>query len=114
MAETFITGETIFAKDPTSGPLGERLKENTPNRPIPAPVMIAQGLTDELVLPELQQAFVDERCKAGQAVEYARYYERDHLTLVAKDSPLTGDLIGWTRDRQKEKAAAATCSFSDR
>ena len=114
VAETFITGETIFAKDPSTGPLGERLKENTPNRPIPAPVMIAQGLTDELVLPELQQAFVDGRCKAGQAVEYVRYYERDHLTLVAKDSPLTADLIGWTRDRQKEKAAAATCSFSDK
>ena len=42
---------TIFNKDPTTGAMGERLRENTPVLPIPFPLFIAQGETDTLVVP---------------------------------------------------------------
>ncbi|MFM9935907.1 MAG: lipase family protein [Novosphingobium sp.] len=52
--ETFLLpAEGIFQKDPTSGPLGTRLGENTPTSLVPSPLLIAQGETDDLVLPEL-------------------------------------------------------------
>ncbi len=51
---------------PTDGPLGDLLR-NTPNGPIAPPVLIAQGQVDDLVLPDIQRRFVDERRAAGAA-----------------------------------------------
>jgi acetyl esterase/lipase len=99
----------IFGKDPTGGPLGARLEQNTPQRPIPAPLFIAQGETDDLVLPQIQAKYVASRCAAGQAVEYKTYAGRDHISLVALDSPLGADLVAWTRDRFAGKPAPSNC-----
>jgi hypothetical protein len=49
--ETFLLpSDGIFRKDPTSGPLGTRLGENTPVNIVPSPLLIAQGEIDDLVL----------------------------------------------------------------
>lgn len=99
----------IFARDPASGPLGERLQDNTPRRPIAAPVLIAQGEADDLVLPDVQRRFVATRCAAGQRIDFHTYPQRDHISLVAADSPLIADLMMWTRDRLDGRASTATC-----
>ncbi|GAB2586017.1 alpha/beta fold hydrolase [Ramlibacter solisilvae] len=99
VAEALIIGRSIFRVPPTSGPLGVRLAENTPNRNISTPLLIAQGQNDDLVLPNAQHRFVARRCAAGQMLDYRRYEGRDHLTLVAPDSPLVADLVQWTRER---------------
>jgi hypothetical protein len=97
---TSVTLETdFFARPPTSGPLGERFKQNVPMGRMAAPVLIAQGLTDALVLASVQARFVQERCEAGQVLEYRTYQGRDHLGLIASDSPLADDLVQWTRER---------------
>ncbi|WP_315912864.1 hypothetical protein [Arthrobacter sp. lap29] len=58
--------KTIFAKDPTTGPMGDRFRKNTPVMNIPFPLLIAQGEADTLVIPSVQDAYVAGRCAAGQ------------------------------------------------
>jgi alpha-beta hydrolase superfamily lysophospholipase len=105
----FLPADGIFAMDPSSGTLGERLLSNTPSGRIEAPVLIAQGEIDDLVLPDLQGRFAAARCAANQSVDYRRYEGRDHLSLVAPDSPLTADLIAWTRARLAGDVASSVC-----
>jgi alpha-beta hydrolase superfamily lysophospholipase len=99
----------IFSREPTTGPLGRRLEENTPAGMIPAPVLIAQGEIDDLVLPDVQKRYVTARCAAAQPIDYRTYPGRDHLSLVTPDSPLTSELIQWTRDRLDGKPATPNC-----
>ncbi|WP_119716751.1 alpha/beta fold hydrolase [Cognatilysobacter tabacisoli] len=113
VAEAMAAGGSIFARDPAGGALGERLAQNTPDARIGVPVLLAQGDADDLVLPDVQRAFVARRCAAGQAIDYRRYPGRDHLSVVAPDSPYTADLMAWTRDRFAGKPAPATCSGLD-
>ena len=85
--------------DPTSGTMGERLAQNAPTAVINAPVVVVQGLADEVVYPSVNDAFVDQQCAAGQALDYWRVPGRDHGGIVAPDSPITGALVAWTQDR---------------
>jgi alpha-beta hydrolase superfamily lysophospholipase len=89
----------IFARDPAGGALGERLRQNTPATGITAPVLIAQGTADDLVLPALQARYVAARCAAGQPIDYRIYPRRDHVSLVTDHAALDTDLIAWSRDR---------------
>lgn len=114
VGEALIASRTVFASPPQEGRPGARLAENTPDRPISQPLLIAQGLADPLVLPELQQQFVTRRCRAGQALEYRRYSGLDHLSLVASESPLTNDLMRWTQERIDGIPAAPGCRDVDR
>ncbi len=101
----------IFSQEPMAGPLGKRLGENTPIRIIPAPMLIAQGEADDLVLPDVQKRFVTARCSAGQKIDFRTYAGRDHVSVVASDSPLASELISWTRDRFEGKAAEGNCKL---
>jgi alpha-beta hydrolase superfamily lysophospholipase len=74
------------------------------------PVLLAQGAADDLVKPEIQTRFVEARCASGQVLEYVRYDGRDHLAIVADDSPLVGDLMEWTRARFAGTPAPAACT----
>ena len=103
-----LGGSPVLA-DPAAGALGEWLRENTPNAAIGAPVLVAQGLTDEVVFPEVTDGFVEERCVAGQSLEYWRVAGRDHGGVVAPDSPLGEPLVRWTRDRFAGMAQESGC-----
>jgi len=109
VGEALLAGGSIFDRAPTSGPFGERLAENTPNGPLRQPLLIAQGLADDLVRPDVQSRFVRGRCDAGEGLEYRTYAGRDHLSVVAPDSPLTRDLVQWTRDRFDKIPMSANC-----
>ncbi len=99
----------VFIASPARGALGARLQANTPHGFVEAPLLIAQGRSDDLVLPAIQDRFVEERCAAGQALEYRTYEGRDHVSLVAQDSPLTDDLVRWTRARFAGEPVPAEC-----
>lgn len=114
VAEALIAAGGIFSISPTSGPLGERLAQNTPDRRLPQPVLIAQGMADDLVLPGIQSRFVSRWCSEGQTIEFLRYRGLDHLSVVAPDSPLTPDLIQWTQDRLAGVPPAAGCHEDSR
>jgi uncharacterized membrane protein HdeD (DUF308 family) len=104
-----LTRQTIFARDLRTGSLGRRAAQNVPARPSGVPTLVAQGLADRLVLPDVQARFVAGLCRAGQPVEYRTYRDRDHLALVAADSPLIADLLGWTERRLRGGRARTTC-----
>lgn len=99
VAEAFMVGGTVFKPPPRTGALALHLAQNTPDQPINMALLIAQGMADDLVFPDIQTGFVKQRCQDGQALEYWRYAGRDHLSVVAEDSPLTEDLVQWTKDR---------------
>jgi alpha-beta hydrolase superfamily lysophospholipase len=103
------SGDTLFDQSPRSGALGLRLAQNVPQQPVPMPLLIAQGLSDDLVLPDIQARYVHSRCEAGQVFDYRRYVGEDHLSIVAPASPLTDALVYWTSARFSGEPAAAQC-----
>jgi uncharacterized membrane protein HdeD (DUF308 family)/acetyl esterase/lipase len=110
VAEYLTQDTSIFDTDPTTRALGARLKENIPTAPISAPLLLAQGETDELVIPAAQQEYANQRCASdGGPVDYRTYPDRDHVGVVAEDSPLIPDLLEWTTERFTGQEAADTC-----
>jgi pimeloyl-ACP methyl ester carboxylesterase len=99
----------VFSSDLASGPLLERLNENVPTLPIEAPLLLAQGDADSLVVPTVQADYVAARCQAGQPIDYRTYPGLDHVPLVEADSPLLPDLFDWTQARFDGTAFEPTC-----
>lgn len=64
------------------------------------------------MLPSIQAHYVRQRCAAGQKLDYLTYPGRDHVGLVAADSPLIPALISWTKDRLAGKPAPDNCATS--
>src|SRR5437660_467728 len=89
--------------------LQARLEQNTADRPIEAPVVIAQGLSDIVVPPSATGAYVEARCAAGQRLEYRTFAERDHFTIVQPGTPLEDLLIKWTTARFADEPQASGC-----
>lgn len=102
-------GEEMFSADLASGPLLDRLRENVPTLPIDAPLLLAQGEADQLVLPEVQARFVETRCAVGQPIDARTFPGLDHVPLVEPDSPLLPQLFEWTRSRFAGDAPTPTC-----
>ena len=89
--------------------LRTRLEQNTPDRLIQAPVVIAQGLSDVVVPQSATDAFVEERCAAGQQLEYWTFAGRDHLTIILPDTPLHDLLMKWTTARFANEPPPTGC-----
>jgi pimeloyl-ACP methyl ester carboxylesterase len=89
--------------------LQARLEQNTPDGPIEAPVVIAQGLSDIVVPPSATESYVEERCAAGQRLEYWTFAGLDHLTIVQRGTPLEAKLISWTTTRFANEPEASGC-----
>jgi hypothetical protein len=94
----------------TNAALAKRLAENTADRSMAAPVVIAQGLADPVVPPAATDAFVSERCAAGQRLEYWTFAAPDHGTIVQPGSPLDEPLVAWTAARFANEPQAAGCA----
>ncbi|AZQ68537.1 hypothetical protein EF888_16195 [Silicimonas algicola] len=99
----------VFARLPGEGAFGDRLRMNVPRGPFPVPLLVGHGGRDDLVLPEVQDGYVASLCAAGEAVDYRTYPEEDHVSVVQPVSPLTAELIGWTRARFAGEAFSGTC-----
>jgi len=89
--------------------LQARLEENTPDGLITTPVVIAQGLSDVVVPASATNAYVEERCAAGQRLEFWTFAGRDHLTIVQPGTPLEELLIKWTTARFANERRARGC-----
>lgn len=114
VAEALLVSGSIFRVPPVGGALGRRLAENTPDRTIAQPLVIAQGMADDLVIADVQSHFVARQCSAGQSLEYWRYPGRGHLSVVSADSPLVRDLVVWTENRFDGAQAPSGCSHLQR
>lgn len=110
-AEVSMFETPIFRFDDPAlgGAFGDRLRQNMPVAVMAAPVWIAQGEADTLVPPHLQDGYVERQCEAGQVLAYRKYAGRDHLGLVAADSPASKDLVAWTLQRFNGSPAANDC-----
>ena len=86
-----------------------RLEQNTADGVITAPVVIAQGLSDIVVPSSVTDAYVEERCAAGQRLEYWTFAGRDHFTIFQPGTPLEELLIKWTTSRFANEPQASGC-----
>lgn len=100
--------QALLPTGPESHALEQRLRENSPFTMIEAPLLLVQGEADESVASRVQRAYVENRCKAGQPLRYIEYPAVDHMGLVAPDSPLTADLLDWTRGSLSSSAFSET------
>jgi uncharacterized membrane protein HdeD (DUF308 family)/alpha-beta hydrolase superfamily lysophospholipase len=107
---SLIINGPIYSQDPLSGSFGERLRENIPTKTIETPIFIAQGATDVLVFPDIQESYAAKRCSNGQKLEYKLYEGLDHVGVVEEGSPFRADALSWTNDRLAEKPFRDTCS----
>jgi pimeloyl-ACP methyl ester carboxylesterase len=89
--------------------LQARLEQNTPGSLIKAPVVIVQGLSDIVVPSSATDAYVKERCSAGQRLEYWTFAGRDHLTIFQPGTPLEELLLRWTTERFANEPQASGC-----
>jgi len=74
-----------------------RLVENIPDRPVAAPLFIAQGADDPLITRAIQDAFVERLRTAGQVLEYA-VYPGDHMGVLDLGNGFPADLAAWTQN----------------
>ncbi|MBX3069368.1 MAG: DUF308 domain-containing protein [Thermomicrobiales bacterium] len=109
VVETLLLGQSPWSEHPNDGPLGERLQENVPAGSFAAPILLAQGLADTLVIPAAQEAFNEQLCELGNQVDYRTYEGYDHVGVVSGDSPLLTDLITWTQERIDGLPPESTC-----
>jgi dienelactone hydrolase len=104
-----LGGRSIWSAPPGTGPFGDRLRQNVPDRPIGVPVLIGQGAADTTVPATVQDAYVRMECATGTRVDYRTYPGRDHVGIFTGDSPLLPELMQWSRDRFTGKQAHTTC-----
>jgi len=109
-----LSRQPIYAVPPLEGALGRRLAENTPTGPVKVPLLIAQGLDDEVVLPSTQRSYVNRLCHSGQSVDYRTYRGRDHNSLVWPGSRLVPNLLAWTQARFAGTPVRPGCSVAPR
>jgi hypothetical protein len=62
----------------------------------------------------VQRAYVNQRCHAGQRVEYVTYRNRDHLSLLWSNSPLVSFLLAWSEARFAERPVENRCTVASR
>lgn len=94
----------------TNKALATRIKQNVADHPIAAPLLIAQGLADAVVPPAATQAYVDERCAAGQRLEFWKVAGRDHGGIVQPGTPIEEPLVAWTTARFSNEQQASGCT----
>lgn len=87
-----------------------RLAENAANRPIDPPLLIVQGLADQVTPPKATDGYVAARCAAGQRLEYWRLAGLDHAGIVQPGAPLEAPLAAWTAARLDGEPAPASCT----
>ena len=90
-------------------PFVARLKQNAAAAAIAAPVVIAQGGADAVVSPKATDAYVGERCAAGQRLEYWTFPARDHGSIVQPGTPLAAPLVAWTAARFDDRSPSGGC-----
>lgn len=109
LAQARIMAGRFVSSSLYEGGLGRRLSENNATGTMEAPLLIAQGESDRVVTLGLQDAYVRERCDAGQSLDYRTYAGRGHGGLLRQGSPFIDELVAWTKDRFASRPTTTTC-----
>jgi len=94
----------------TNKALAARLALNVPDHAIAAPLVIAQGLADTVVRSAVTLAYVEERCAAGQRLEYWTFDGLDHGSIDQPGTRLADPLITWTKSRFSSDPPPGGCT----
>jgi pimeloyl-ACP methyl ester carboxylesterase len=89
--------------------LQARLAQNAADGLIDAAVVIAQGMSDIVIPSAATDAYVEQRCSAGQSLEYWTFAGRDHFTIVQPGAPIEEMLMRWTMARFANEPPARGC-----
>jgi acetyl esterase/lipase len=109
-AELALLPGDLFGMNIDATPLGARLAENVPAGPYDMPVLLGQGVDDEIVYEPMQTGFAKGLCDEGTNLIYRRYEGRDHVSLVKADSPAAADMVDWTSRRFAGEVATSDCA----
>ena len=105
-AQAVLLPKRILTVDITRDPPWRaRLRENTPDGRIDAPILLAQGANDPIVSPVVQARWVAARCAAGRRIDFRRY-PRGHVDIMASAG---SDLLAWTQRRFAGAPAPSAC-----
>lgn len=102
-----LLGQTYQPGAATKAPWSDLLQRNTPgNAPIRAPVFVAQGTGDTLVIPSTTTELVNQMCKQGDTVQYQQYPGVTHplIGLAA-----AADMVTWIGQRFAGQPAPSNC-----
>lgn len=102
--------EPLYPADLTSGPLGRRLEQNIAAGPWRAPLLVGWSVQDEVIPPDLPQAFVERLCQDGADVRWVPYQRGDHRSLIVPSSPFVTTLMRWTDARfERDRDLVSDC-----
>ncbi len=88
-------------------PWAARVEQNEPgSTAIAAPVLVAQGMTDFVVLASSTDTAVERLCAGGNTVEYREYPGADHGEVLAAAGD---DIFDWVVARVAGEGARSTC-----
>jgi acetyl esterase/lipase len=103
LAKAFVRDEDFSSKEPWSS----LLHENTPAAlPPHIPVFIAQGDTDNLVLPSVTRYYAEKLCRNGSAVAFDPIPNTGHGFVAFKASNAA---VNWIADRFTGAPAPTSC-----
>jgi pimeloyl-ACP methyl ester carboxylesterase len=104
LGHTFLTISDLSAAEPWN----RILEQNSPPAvPRKYPVFIAQGLSDDIVRPEVTAAYVRGLCSNGNDVDYLTIKNVGH-GFVAHDA--AAEAVAWIRDRFDGISAPSGCT----
>jgi pimeloyl-ACP methyl ester carboxylesterase len=94
--------------NPTTNPAWHpHFVENSPVNPIrDMPLLVAQGLIDDLVRPEVTEEYVAQQCKDGVNVTLQKYPKAGHFSLRTIAAP---DVADWMLARLDGQPATSNC-----
>jgi acetyl esterase/lipase len=103
LAHEFLISDKFISAEPWAS----LLKENTPG-PLPPglPAFIAQGLTDDLVRPEVTRDYARRLCAQGNAVTFDPVPDTGHGFVAFKASDAA---VAWIADRFAGRRAPSNC-----
>lgn len=99
---------SFYAKPPTQvAPWPDLLGKNTPGGfKTPAPILIAQGESDPLVIPSTTVELAKNLCGLGDTVDLRQYPGAVHTDIAFVSA---NDVVSWIGDRFAGKSAPSTC-----
>ena len=86
---------TFLSQDPATAPgWSDRLRENAPGDvSTTIPLLIAQGLSDTLVRPDVTTDYVHAQCAAGASIQYTTYPNTGHFAVRTVAAPMVRDWL---------------------
>lgn len=108
VVEGLTLPRTITTRPVTDDPAwASRLSRNAPDPSgIGAPLLVAQGLSDEVVDSKVTESWVADRCAAGAPTDWRTYSGVDHLGVV---KPGGSAALAWSVDQLRGDTGRNRC-----